>query len=529
MTEATPSAGDLADFGLTLAECLAIPPLTRAVVCGGQAGLSRRARWVHVIDHDDIEDSLTGNELILSSGVSLGHNAALQQSIFPIMERRASAGLIISLGAYMPTVPEAMVLAADRHGIPVITMPWEVNFRDITQVLLTRIVRNQYQLLENAEAISRSLLHIALNRGTLETLCRRLAEITGRPVAVVDPQGEPLACDPAARADPGFPRAFMPQPGPRRASREAVETIATALGQHALRAPIVITSRLQGYLVLVTGTDQPNRFEGMTVEAATLVAALLIAQGEEIERIRASRERDSFEALLEGSQDPAKIAALGPLPPGPYSMMVLDFEGGAAQGDRRLIRMALEPVAPQARIAEYASQIVALLPHSRRHTPPMAADIVFERMGAAAGALRIGLSQNFAALSGMRAAYEEAGDSIQLGRLLDPGAGIARAEDMAALLPFFRAIRADPRPASTRIRALADHDAAHGSEFVNTLDAFLGAHQNAAVAARALGIHRHTLGYRLNRMAEVLGFELTPHRALDLRLQMLAFRLVKKP
>jgi purine catabolism regulator len=527
VADVIPSAGDLADFGLTLAECLAIPPLTRAVVCGGQAGLARRARWVHVVDHDDIEDSLTGNELILSSGVSLGHNAALQQSIFPIMERRASAGLIISLGAYMPAVPDAMVLAADRHGIPLITMPWEVNFRDITQVLLTRIVRNQYQLLENAEAISRSLLHIALNRGTLETLCRRLADITGRPVAVVDTQGEPLACDPAARAHPDYPRLFMAQAGPRRAPREAAETIATALGQHALRAPIVITSRLQGYLVLVTGADQPNRFEGMTVEAATLVAALLIAQVEEIERIRASRERDSFEALLEGSQDPAKLAAFGPLPPGPYSAVVFDIEGGASQGDRRLIRLALEPVAPQARMADYASQIVALLPHARRHTPCMAAARVAERMGPGSGTMRIGLSAPFAALSGMRAAYEDAGDAIALGRLLDPGATVTQAADVAALLPFFRAIRADPGPASSRIRALAEHDAAHGSEFVNTLEAFLQAQQNAAVAARALGIHRHTLGYRLSRMAEVLGIELTSQRALDLRLQMLAFRLAR--
>lgn len=476
---------------------------------------------MHVIDHDDIEDSLTGNELILSSGVSLGHSAALQESIFPIMERRASAGLILSLGAYMPNVPDAMVSAADRHGIPLITMPWEVNFRDITQVLLTRIVRNQYQLLEDAEAISRSLLHIALNRGTLDTLCRRLYEITERQVAVVDPQFDILACDPAARADPDFPRLFLPHSGPPRTPLQDVETITTQTEKFALRAP-VITSRLQGYLVLLTGADRPNRFEAMIVEAATLVAALLIAQVEEIERIRASHERDSFEALLDGSQDSAKIAALGPLPPGPYCTMVVEIEGGVTAGDRRLIRRALDPVAPQARVAEYARQIVVLLPHSRRHTPRMAASLALERLE---GALHIGLSQPFASLAAMRDAYRQAGEAIALGRLLDPQTRITHAEDVAALLAFFRAVSPDPASASTRIRALAEHDAAHGSDFVNTLDEFLSANQNAAVAARALGIHRHTLGYRLNRLAEMLGIELTAHRALDLRLQMLAYRL----
>jgi len=515
---------ELTDFGLTVSECLAIPPLTRASVAGGAAGLSRRARWVHVIDHDDIEDSLTGNELILSSGVSLGHNRSLQRSIFPIMERRASAGLILSLGSYIPEMPEDMIRDAESFGIPLITMPWEVNFRDITQVLLTRIVRDQFHLLESAESINRSLLRIALNRGTLDALCDRLAEATGRRVAVVGPNFDILAVDPAGKADPHFPQLFVAS-FPRQSRNADVETIVTPDGRWAIKAPIIVTSRLQGFIILDAGFDKPERFEAMIVESATLVAALLIAQTEEIERIQTSRERDSFVALVEGSQDPAKIAALGPIAPGPYSLMVLDIEGGAVGADRILIRRALEQTAPHARLSEYAQQFIVLLPHSRRYTPRAIATKALDRIAHARPLNGIGLSRPFAALATVRDAYAEAQEAMTVGRALDPDAKIHVAEDSAALRPFLRALPTDPADGFGRIGLLAQHDAAHGSDLIRTLDHFLSANQNTAIAARKLGIHRHTLAYRLERIVDLLGIELTTGLALDLRLQLIAYRM----
>jgi purine catabolism regulator len=517
---------ELGDFGLTVADCLAIPPLTRAHVCGGHSGLARRARWVHVIDHDDIEDSLTGNELILSSGVSLGHNAALQQAIFPIMERRASAGLVISLGSYIPSVPPHMQAAADRHGIPLITMPWEVNFRDITQVLLTRIMQNQYKMLEDVESISRSLLRMALNRGTLEGLCQTLSDATVRRVAVADPAFAIMASDAAARGDARFPRMFQPVAGVPALPAPQADAMETTPGHWAIRAPIIITGRLQGYLVVDTGAGRPERFDRMIVETASLVAALLIAQTEEIERMRASRERDSFVALVEGVQDPAKIAAFGPIAPGPYSLMIADVAGGATEADRRAIRRALDPLVPQARVSEYAQQIIALLPHARRHTPRALAQLVLDRIG---GASRLGLSRPFASLVGLREAYSDTQETLSLGHALDPDARLLFAEDSAALRQYVRTLSAGGRGGFPRIQVLADHDAAHGSELVRTLECFLAGSQNAAVAARRLSIHRHTLAYRLERITDLLGVILSPDLCLELRLQLIAYRLARFP
>lgn len=516
---------EFADFGLTVAECLALSPLTKGVVCAGHDGLARRARWVHVVDHDDIEDSLTGGELILSSGVTLAYSPSLQRSIFPIMERKASAGLMLALGSHIREVPEGMLNEANRFGIPLMTIPWEVNFRDITQVLLTRIVREQYRLLEDAESINRSLFQVAVNRGSLQDVCNRLVELTGHPSAIVDPSHRLVVHSLGERRDPLFPEFFLGNPGESLAKPQ-IENLGTISGRWAIKAPVFITSRLQGFLVVDTGHDKAARFEGMVVEAATLVVALIIAQNEEIERIRASRERDALVSLIEGHHTPAKIAALGPLPQGPYRLMLLDIEGGVVEMDRRLIRRTIEPLVPHARISEYANQFVVLLPRSRQNSQRSIAEALQKGLDNASCAARISASSPFAALADVQKAYAEAQEAIAVGRAVNPAGRLFFAEDSVALRRFAKSL--DGRLSAEgggRLKCLILHDASHRSDLVRTLDCFLAANQNLATAARQLDIHRHTLAYRLERIIELLGTPLTPEVALDLRLEIVANRL----
>src|SRR5690349_624248 len=152
-------------FGLSLEECLQIPPFDRGRVVSGAVGVNRRVRWVHVVDHEDVESSLTGNELILTSGVTLGHDRNLQRAIFPIMERRNIAGIGIALGTYMERVPDEMLAESERLGIPIIAIPWEVNFRDITYALLTRLVQAQHDFLVGVDRLHRDLLGLVVGEG----------------------------------------------------------------------------------------------------------------------------------------------------------------------------------------------------------------------------------------------------------------------------------------------------------------------------------------------------------------------------
>ncbi len=57
--------------------------------------------------------------------------------------------------------------------------------------------------------------------------------------------------------------------------------------------------------------------------------------------------------------------------------------------------------------------------------------------------------------------------------------------------------------------ALLDYDVGKGSELVETLTRYLEAGGNYDATAKALNVHRSTLRYRLRRIRELSGYDLT--------------------
>lgn len=61
------------------------------------------------------------------------------------------------------------------------------------------------------------------------------------------------------------------------------------------------------------------------------------------------------------------------------------------------------------------------------------------------------------------------------------------------------------------ISPLLAYDAEHDTELLGTLEAFLVRHGSTTETAEAMGLHRHTVGYRLSRVQEVSG--LSPYES----------------
>jgi DNA-binding PucR family transcriptional regulator len=65
--------------------------------------------------------------------------------------------------------------------------------------------------------------------------------------------------------------------------------------------------------------------------------------------------------------------------------------------------------------------------------------------------------------------------------------------------------------AASTILPLAQYDAEHDTDLVATLRAFLAHHGSTTETAEAMGLHRHTVGYRLTRVHAVCG--LSPYES----------------
>lgn len=61
------------------------------------------------------------------------------------------------------------------------------------------------------------------------------------------------------------------------------------------------------------------------------------------------------------------------------------------------------------------------------------------------------------------------------------------------------------------ISSVERYDTEHDTELLATLQAFLAHHGSTTETAEAMGLHRHTVGYRLARVQEVSG--LSPYES----------------
>lgn len=103
-----------------------------------------------------------------------------------------------------------------------------------------------------------------------------------------------------------------------------------------------------------------------------------------------------------------------------------------------------------------------------------------------------------------RAAYKQAEQALSVARRR--GRFLVEHEELAAgsVLPLLAddAVRAF---ADGLLRALHDHDATGRGDLVASLRAWLSRHGQWDAAAADLGVHRHTLRYRMRRVEEILG------------------------
>ncbi|MFT2019029.1 PucR family transcriptional regulator ligand-binding domain-containing protein [Streptomyces sp. 796.1] len=161
----------------------------------------------------------------------------------------------------------------------------------------------------------------------------------------------------------------------------------------------------------------------------------------------------------------------------------------------RLIVLASDGGAAVRACAEYATTTEAHRGGTARPRPREATDID--------DGVVIGLSAPAGPIAAS-AAYRQAEQALSVARRR--GRVLVEHEQVAAgsVLPLLAddAVRAF---ADGLLRALYDHDATGRGDLVASLRAWLSRHGQWDAAAAELGVHRHTLRYRMRRVEEILG------------------------
>ena len=290
---------------LTVAQALnELPVLSKARVVAGLSGLDRIIRWTHIIDHPDVIPWVQEGHLLMTTAFSLKLHPEERAGFVRSLDDKLLAGLMVNIGRYILEIPAEMIMEAKSLGFPLITIPWEVNFAEVTHAIHEYILQEQYTLAEQANRIHKTLTQIVLNGGDLTELTCHLAEILHCSVTIEDDALRLLAHTTTEPTDDvrrrsielgktpddmidylhtqGIFKHLRNNPQPYRIP--PYPEIGFTLDR--IVSPILVGSQLFGYIWIIASDKPLTDLDYLVIERSAVVAALILSRQEAIYEIR---------------------------------------------------------------------------------------------------------------------------------------------------------------------------------------------------------------------------------------------------
>ena len=193
-----------------------------------------------------------------------------------------------------------------------------------------------------------------------------------------------------------------------------------------------------------------------------------------------------------------------------FSVVCLHVSGeGLSQNQAEYIASQLRPMMHHALYTCFHRNLVILVSRDSQGDLELESFTLLRNVAALNG-LVVGVSNTFTNITATRNAYRQARSAIRMGEMAQGSFGedcllrycdyaYMRLLELANLLEYCH-------PALQR---LAAHDEKHGGDLMDTLFCYLQVSGTTKRAAELLNLHKNTLLYRLNRIKDILGMDLS--------------------
>jgi purine catabolism regulator len=487
-------------------------------------------RWVHISELPDPTPWLSGGELLLTTGIQLDSERRQRQFVRLLADRHL-AGLGFGTGFDHPQVPPAVVDEAQTLGFPVFEVPYELPFIALTEKAFTRLVNEQYEVLQRGIAIHKRLERLVLEESGLDEVVRALTAAIGGAVSVLSARGETIAAKTFRRQVPDGAmeqiRAEVQRrsgelraPGGGRPGADAeFAPDHPDLTGRALVLPVSIRGRgaPQAWLVATRDAGGLGDFERLILQQAVTVVAL------ELMRQRAMRDTerrlagDVLAEALTGRLSETELAVrMRPFGVGSHAaVLVFGSRDGAppAAAEAELDRF-LADSGIGALVAARERLLCAVVDAREETDPVELATRAREALVPEHGELRAAASRP-APVGSLRRTFHEARCALEAAELTNGSAPpVASYRDLGAfqLLLSLQDDDALRLYCDSVLGPLEDASGEYGDELIRSLEAFIEQNGQWEKAARELYCHRHTLRYRIRRVEQLTGRDLSSAR-----------------
>jgi purine catabolism regulator len=533
---------------VTVSQILRLEVLKEARVLAGEAGLDRRVSSVTVGEVPDIADWLSGGELVLSTLFAVKGDPERQREFCRRVMMADAAALFIKTTRFVENLPGDILELAEKRKFPVVEVPqslrWTRLMQDVTEVIINR----QASLLEQSQSIHRSLLGVVIRGGGWQDLADEASRLLEWPTLVLDTSLEMLAASKGlavTRTDleAGLAGARVRElfaglgegQKPGRLSEEGLPAM--------FALPIVAGHRRLGYVCALTDAEELAPNEVMILEHSVTIAALEMAQ----DRVRFETEvrlKGDFvdDVVSGGARDGDSLSRRGAflgcdLSQGATVILlgVDEFDGlvprkgwGQEELDRRAEQFFsqcsrhLASTEPSSLASLKSGHVVIFV---CGNTAQDAASLkklatTLQSLGRTVADLSIsaGIGGFTPDAGQMDRAYQEALVALKVARRLSGVGSLLQFDEVGTYRLLLDIWERDPdeirRLYEDTVGPVDRYDEANGTQLVETLVVFFRNNESLTQTAADLFAHRHTIRYRLEKIADIAGLSVfqTEHK-----------------
>lgn len=468
-------------------------------------------RWVHSSDladptpflADDLLLLTTGTQFVTGDGAEADDDADAYRAYVARLRARGVRGLGFGTEVVRDGIPPALVDACRDEAMPLFEVPYRTPFIALARANAEAISAKAYARRTWALSAQRAISLAALRPDGLGATVAELARQLDAWVGLFDAAGTLTQSHPAAGAGAEVREALTAEAGAvlRRGARAA-----SSLDVGDQRITLQTLGRgghLRG-VIAIAGADLD--LEGRSVVTAVIaMAGLALEQNVGLSKARAALRAGLLHALMTNDPTLARRVSRelwGALPPTPFVLAVAAIAPGRADAATDWLEFRASDARGAVFYGRGSDGVVIVVPATDDETLPEFARLFEATVGAADPADYAGFAR--AHTQAITAAARASNGVVA--RFADTAAGGI----LASLdTPTARAL------ADARLQPLRAHDAAHGTALIETVQTWLAHDARIDEAARALGIHRHTVRARVAQAQQLLGIDLAsfPARA----------------
>lgn len=485
-----------------------------------------------------------GGELALvSMDVLRSYNSRLTLS--EVVQSLAQVG--VHAVACADDFNDTAIAVANDCQVGLLALPPDSSLSRIERAVNTLIANYTAQLNQRAMEIQRQLARLAAENRDLNSLLQIVARATAKPVVVHDDAGVLMAqVYPNVSRRVGTSGRSLIQSLPYGAFQNWLERDAPEAEGSIVSSPLGYTTvlkvekRVAGYLSLVDKGEPLNDFDRLVLTYGADVCAIELAKNRAIAFAVEQARGDWVQMWLSGTPADDDLLVTRAQQAGfdtSSAYLVAVFRASTRSG----VPLPLESLISLVRddmvrrqingaVGQYVDVIVALYPMQNvaqmtrvRQTVEEVREQLASRTSS--GLVGAGMSRPATGLGALREAYREAKDSVSIANEL----GDREQTTFYGDLKLFQLLLALKERNLDQLRRfntetlgqLVEHDERKQGDLIRTLNGFFEANGNLAKAAEALDVHRNTLVYRLERIAELTEMNLDdPDNRLILHLAL---------